>query len=499
MTHDIAGFIQDEWKATRRLSLTLGARYELQLLPSAFSTVANPLLPQTSNLPTDKNNIAPRVGFALDPYGNGKTAFRGGFGVFYGRTINSTIYSALTGTGNLTTANGIPVSQTTFSYTASTSGAPNFAQVIANAGAAGTAPSATYFDRGFQNPLSYQFDLAVQQDLGYHTNMALTYIGALGRQGANFVDANLPTTSQTITYRVVDSTGVGPLANGSNITTRFYNKTAGTCTTPNGSTYGSSITTGSGRPNQCFGTVTDIISNANSSYHALSAQLKHQLTNGLSLEANYTWSHSLDNGVNGTTFTSSNALTDPANPRADYGNGDNNVPNRLVVYAVYQTPKHFHGALGLLLNDYEIAPSFAGQSGLPFSATTSGTPTTAQTSAGNNQSAIGGGLNASNGAFRIPGVGRNSFTQQRTLVADLRASKRFTLRDGMGLELLIESFNIANHQNVTGVNGTAYTIAATGTAQPTITANTAFNTRTSVNSNLAYSPRQVQVGARFHF
>ena len=508
VTHDIGAFAQDEWKATPNLSITYGLRYELQLFPNTFagvpvngSSFGNFGIAQTGAMPSDKNNIAPRVGFAWDPFGDGKTSVRAGFGMFYGRTINSTIYSALTSTGNLNQVNGQPVSQSTFSYTASQSGAPSFPQVVASVGSAGTAPASTYFAPGFGNPYSEQFDLSIQRDLGWHTTFGASYIGALGRKMPNFVDANLPTPTQTATYSVADATGAGPLSNGRQFTTRFYPRltsanTAGypaTCTNN-----GPNAFTASGRPNPCFGAITAIISQAASSYHGVVVEAKHQLTNGLSFDVNYTYSHALDNGVNSTTFTSTNAFTDPLNPNLDYGNSDNNVPHRFVAYAVYNTPRKFRGPLGYLLNSYEVAPSFAGQSGLPYSAASNGTPTTARADSGASLSALGGGVNGSNGAFRIPIIGRNTFRLPNTWVADLRVSKRFDIREGMNLELLAESFNILNHYNTTGVNTTAYSIG-TSAAANALTYNAAFGTRTSVNSNLAYSPRQVQLGARFHF
>jgi hypothetical protein len=508
VTHDIGIFAQDEWKATRNLSLTYGLRYELQIFPNPYAGVpvnsaafGTSAIPQTGQMPSDKNNIAPRVGFAYDPFGDGRTSIRGGFGLFYGRTINSTIYSALTSTGNLTQVNGVPVSQATFNYTNTQAGAPSFPQIVASVGTAGAAPASTFFQPGFQNPYSQQFDLSIQRDLGWHTSLAVTYMGALGRKLPNFVDANLSVPTNNVTYTVVDAAGTGPLAAGRQFTTRFYPRLSSATTTGYPATCtsnGPNAFTASGRPNACFGAVTAIISQAASSYHGLVVQAKHQLTNRLSFDVNYTYSHALDNGVNSTTFTVGNAYTDPLNPSLDYGNSDTNVPHRFVAYSVYITPKHFNGLMGYLLNSYEIAPSFAGQSGLPFSAASSGTPTTARGDNGASLSALGGGVNGSNGAFRIPILGRNTFRLPKTWVADLRLSKRFDIRDNMNFEVLIESFNIFNHYNTTQVNTSAYNVTTSATSN-TLVYNSAFGTRTAVNSNLAYSPRQVQVGARFHF
>ena len=87
---------------------------------------------------------------------------------------------------------------------------------------------------------------------------------------------------------------------------------------------------------------------------------------------------------------------------------------------------------------------------------------------------------------------------KRTIDMDLRLSKKVMFSERWGVELLGEAFNIFNHQNVTGVNNTGYIIGGTAAA-PTLTYNSSFGSVTNSNSNFAYSPRQVQIGARLLF
>src|SRR5262245_43351118 len=108
-TTDYNFYAQYDWKFLSNVTINLGLRYEYQQFPDA--QIPNPstaVIPNTnvtfnqatSQLPSDKNNFGPRVGFAVALTGDGRTSLRGGYGLYYGRTINSTIYNALINTGN---------------------------------------------------------------------------------------------------------------------------------------------------------------------------------------------------------------------------------------------------------------------------------------------------------------------------------------------------------------------------------------------------------------
>lgn len=480
-TGDFGFFGEDNWKLTKALTVTVGLRYEYEKLPPPFSSLIVPAIPQTGVMPSNKTNIGPRVGFAYDVFGTGKTIVRGGYGVFFARILNGTIYNALVNTGS-------PQGQFTVNAT------PVFPQVIATGSLAG-APNSVFFDPNFRAPWINQADLTVEQDLGWNTVMGVTWLGALGRRLPNFTDLNLsPATS--INYTIADPAGKGPLPNGSIVTEKFYPRS----TTPN---------CASARPNCNFGSLTDIFSGVNSNYNGLVAQINHRFSNHLQFNANYTWSHALDYGLNNQTATVANNLLDPQDIRQEYGNSITNIPNRLVMGAIVTAPWKYKGWLAYLLNDFEASPALQVQSGLPFSVGTSGGYTsTTGTLPGYTPSggliAGFGGVNGSNGTFRMPGFERNGLEQPKTTVVDLRLSKRFTLADRVKLELLGEAFNIANHQNVTSVNTTAYTVgtlASTKTNTLTFsTANPGFAAATATNtSGFSYAPRQIQLGIRAQF
>ena len=257
--------MQDDWKVTPRLTLNLGARYDIEKFPNPYANLSGTAagtLAVTSIKPSDTNNIAPRIGFAWDPYGLGKTVLRGGFGMYYGRIPNGIILNTLLNTGS-----ALSQSTNTFTTTTVAASALPTLQALSPAPAPG-ALSAYYFQPHYQNPYTEQFDLSVQQDLGLHNVLSLNYIGSLGRELPNYLNFNLdPTKTYNTTYTVTPAAGTtncGALACGSTYNVKTYASRVQNNTSTTAPTYTSVL------PLPTFGNVTTQISNINSSYHAAS-------------------------------------------------------------------------------------------------------------------------------------------------------------------------------------------------------------------------------------
>jgi hypothetical protein len=502
-TDDLGLFVEDNWRVVPRLTLTIGARYEYEFLPAPI--LPNAGVPQTQVLPHDQNNLGPRVGFAWDVMGDGKTAVRGGYGIYFGRIINSTVYNALINTG-------VPGGQFSYFFTPSAT-STQFPQILSTQPNSSSALSIVYFDKHFQAPSVQQTDLTVDREVARNTVVSISYLGSFGRSLPNFVDTNTGAPAMNINYTV----GAGGPLQANSYTTPYYGTTKVVVTGPGGNVIS---TTNGTRPNGNYGAMTDIFSGVSSNYNALSVQLNRRMTDHLQLMGSYTWAHALDFGQNATTFTDTNDLLVPTNIRAEYGNSIFDVRNRFVLSAVAESPWHVGGFLGYLANDWQLAPIYSSQSGLPFSLVTSGTPpsivsVSTDPATGNvtttTYSALGGGVNGSNGRKGIDSVGRNTFRMKRTIVMDLRLSKKIKFGERYTAELLAEAFNIFNHQNVTGVNNTGYIVSTTGTVStangtvactssaPCLSYNSSFKSVTNSNSTFAYSPRQIQIGFRFFF
>ena len=473
-TTDVNYFLQDDWRVTPRLTLNLGLRYEYQFNPDPVNV--NPGLPQTNNKVDDRNNFGPRVGFAYDLTGDGKTSVRGGWGLYYGRVINSTVYNTLVNTGVgtdrgqrqfITSATNLPAACAGLS-------ADDCAllPIYPNLLPASNPPvgAVQFFDDDFQLPQIHQWDFIFEREISRNTVVSASYLGSFGNSLPNFVDTNLPAPARLVSLNIVG----GPFA---------------------GQTYTTPIFVGP-RPNTAFAQITEIRSDVVSKYHALVLQANRRLTKGLQFQANYTLSRASDTGQSSTTFTTNNLPFNAFDQSGEDALSAFDRRQKFVISAVYNPNPFSDGPAKHIFNGWTIAPILNAFSGQRVTGNISGNITPTSFGFASNTTP-GGGINGSGGASRFSLVPRNFFKQPNIWYLDARLSRRFSLTESVKLELLAEGFNVFNRTQVTNVNPTIYNQSGNTLTFNGVGTNPFFNV-TGADSTL-FRERQVQFAARFEF
>jgi hypothetical protein len=323
-----------------------------------------------------------------------------------------------------------------------------------------------FFQEDFQLPQIHQWDFIFEREIARNTVVSASYLGSFGNSLPNFVDTNLPPPTRIVSLAV----NGGPFA---------------------GATYLTPIFTGT-RPDTRFAQLTEIRSNVYSKYHALVLQANRRLTGGLQFQTNYTLSRASDNGQSSVTFTTNNLPFNAFDQSAEGGLSNFDRRQKFVASVVYSPNPFTSGAAKHIFNGWTFAPILNAFSGARFTGNISGNITPTSFGFASNQTP-GGGINGSGGAGRFALVPRNFFKQPNIWYLDARLSRRFSLSEGVRLELLAEGFNVFNRTQVTFVNSTLYN--QSGTA---LNFNQTFRTVTGADSTL-FRERQIQFAARFEF
>lgn len=456
-TTDYNFYAQYDWRFLPRVTINLGLRYEYQQMPDiqnpnpGTATIPNTSLTlnqATSFLPDDKNNFGPRVGFAADLTGDGKTSLRGGYGLYYGRIINSTIYNALVNTG---AAGG----QSQISLSGSLSTAPIFPNVLATP-PTGTTGAIQFFSTTFGNPMIHQADLIFEREIMRNTTVSASYLLSVGRKLPTFYDRNLsaPTTTQSF------AVNGGPFG-GQTVTIPVF---------------------ATSRPLTGFQQISEIASNVKSEYNALVLQANRRFSGGLQFLMSYTLSKAEDTNQRSATFTENNVPLNVFDPGAERGRSNFDRRHKFVASVVYAPRVKVDNRVARALADgWSISPIFQFYTGFPYDGLI----------AGSNGGA--GSLNRSGGANRFPLLDRNAFTGPDAKNFDLRLSRKFYITERMNVEFLGEAFNIFNRTQFTRVNETMYSLQSGA-----LNFNSAFGTISEAGGTL-YRERQVQLGLRFQF
>ena len=590
---EFGAYFQDDWKVTKRLTLNLGLRYDLFQrhheennlattfilggdTPNSFilgpsngllnelynannpNDCANPLLaqlaggcgpgtggfaPSASLGQGDHNNFGPRLGFAWDVFGDGKTSLRGGFGVAYEGTLynplsnsrwdlpyysfnavaggsdqpagSDVIYGPTTCTGGVCLQD--PTKVPTFTGQGSNpgnSGPPSQAQN--NGNIEGWDPgnpnqailTGIVFPTGLRDPYVYNFYLDVQREIMPKTIIDIKYVGTAGHKLFRAQDINRQPGSLL---------------------------PAGTTVTDN---LGRTLYGLGGRLNKNYGALRNWQNAVNSNYNSLQASLKHQMSRGLLFNADYTYSHSIDDGstwhsgattANGAAAGEGYSL-DQTIPGLDRGNSIYDIRHRLVLNYVWQLPgQNLKGAMGYIAGGWSLNGIWQFQTGAHWQPFTS---TPASLSGDCSQSGIDNGLCINSGGdfnldhgrndrpnstikgyaganhsswangfynagfaqstFSSPclgctgNLGRNTFVGPGFWFADMTMSKTFKITERVNMKFDANAFNVFNRTN--------FILATAGGG-----ANNKYLFPNFGQAAGTLNPREMQFGVKFSF
>jgi len=356
-------FAEDDFRVTQRLTLNLGLRYDILTWPvevenrqANFDLVTGALVVAGSNgasrqlIPNDYHNFGPRLGFAYQLTGDGKTILRGGYGLFYfidrGGIANQLAQnppfagenSASYATGaRITLSGSLPCeptcTQAQLIATNATGPLPNGSFATLNL-AAPTGVSVIADLPTNLTPMVSQWNLQVQRSVGTNQAVSLAYVGTHGAHLTRNYNANQ----------------------------QLFDSPSGTSLFPN---LGGSITTQDNR--------------GKSDYHSLQAQYERRMTKGLQFLGAFTWSKTIDDACGSIDTCQPQLYTDYTIER---GLSNQDQPYRLVLSSLYELPigkgKRWAGnasrALDYVVGGWQINGIYVLQAGQPFSATVDGSP-----------------------------------------------------------------------------------------------------------------------------
>ncbi len=503
-----SAYVMDTWKATPRLSLQLGLRYDglpqawernnqvANFDPSQYLASQSPTwLPSGSQLSTgpgfqvangapfylngvrlagqghtarslvnnDYKTLQPRVGFSEDIFGNGKTVLRGGFGTFFERMQGNVIYNAATAApfANTPSASSVYLSDPHVSYVTGASAAtPFFAQGSTNIAQTFRAPAVAQFSLGIQDQLAQSLILVVQYvgNIAWHQN--------IDRQINNY-SLNTPMFVNSNTAYNVDPTKPLDYLKYSRANAGDPNNHSGT--NPNGAKIPV--------PDQLrvyngFGAVNQQENTTNGNYNGFQTGLRIQKRWGLSGEVDYTYSHEID-----ITSTDLSGIDNPFNIKYNKGSGGFDRRQILSINYIYELP--IFRAAGIahsVLGGWEVAGTAIKETGIPA---------VPRMNLNYDTIGLGGGYtnrpNASNKVKRLGGVtkafdtsvfsnptpawaggsnqgfgsaGRDAIPEPNRINFTTSLYKTFAFTERAKFEFRIESFNTFNHTEPNGTNNT---------------------------------------------
>lgn len=415
--YNFSAFAQDTWKASDRLTLTYGLRYEVNPAPSekndnlpltvmGLDTADLRLAPRgTKFYETKYDNFAPRLGLAYHLWPKRGAVVRGGVGIFYdlGYTFTGTAFSAdIYPYGNSVSYFGIPLNSPIISAPippVDPALPPPFGRLFA-------------YQQDYELPYTVQYNLAVEQPLWANSALSVAYVGAVGRR-LNRVES---------------------LNNLSDDFTRI-----------------------------------DVVRNAaTSDYNALQIQFRQRFSRGLQTVASYTWASSIDSVSNESSFNFQRPLKDVSADN-DRGPSDFDVRHSFTMALSYDIPSPFNGGVGrTLFSNFAVDSIFRTRSATPINVLSNRDPfnvgyaTVARPDLRPGQPlylddpAVAGGRKINRAAFdlatplaegRQGNLGRNALRGFAATQWDASLRRRINLTERFNLQLRWDVFNLLNQPN----------------------------------------------------
>lgn len=495
---NFSAFVQDTWRASRRLTLTFGLRWELnpplagERLPAAGQGLENPLTATlapagTRQWETEYDNFAPRVGAAFQISEKQNLVVRAGFGIFYDlgtgtalRGFNSFPYNSsktLTGAQIRFPANEIDLQPAPFLDAA----APPFSS------------SFVFFDPRLRLPQTRQWNVSIEKGFGKNQTATVSYIGAAGR--------DLLRAEQLRNY------------NAAFVRERFGLST-GALVLVNPAIFGPTPAQLASTTPVAGSDVSVTRNGAGSNYHALQAQYQRRLSRGLQALASYTYSRATDDVSDETVTGIPSNLLDL---RLEKGRASFDVPHNFTAAVSYDLPRlKTNDLVRAVWNGWGIDTMLRWRSGLPFSVISQafdplnvGTTRRVDLVAGQpvwlEDANAPGGRRLNAAAFALPAVGqqgnsgRNAFRSFPTRQIDVALRRTFGIGEKFKIQFRAEAFNVTNTPNF-GFPSASFGLAGFGEATTmlgrTLSGNTATNqTGPSAGFNSLYQiggPRSLQ-------